>query len=44
MVQPSLDAIRPIFVVADFCLKLSYLDFGPSKLSNQFALVSTAYW
>ena len=34
LMQPSLGSIRPLRVLADFCLKLSYPVFSTSKLSG----------
>jgi hypothetical protein len=34
LMQPSLGSIRPVRVLADFCLKLSYPVFSTSKLSG----------
>ena len=35
--EPLLRPIRPVFLMADFCLKLFHSVFGPTKLCGQFA-------
>ena len=35
--EPLLRPIRPVFLMADFCLKLFHPVFGPTKLRGQFA-------
>jgi hypothetical protein len=36
--EPLLRPIRPVFLMADFCLKLFHSVFGPTKLCGQFAI------
>jgi hypothetical protein len=42
--QPSFGSIRPVLVMADFGLKLSYPVFGPAKLGGSLRFDSTACW
>ena len=34
LMQPSLGSIRPVLLLVDFCLELSYPVFSTSKLSG----------